>query len=97
MQSVLSRDIWDLFYLGQFDPINRMIPLTVIPLSSTHSIWTTSLSKVIINCILKSSKHNWKFEEVISSKQLIFKRNIILSLFHPVANTRETTIITNSK
>ncbi len=32
------RDIWDFINLGQFDPINRMIPLTVIPLSSAHII-----------------------------------------------------------
>jgi hypothetical protein len=25
---MLLRDIWDLFKLGQFDPNNRMIPLT---------------------------------------------------------------------
>jgi hypothetical protein len=30
------RDIWYLFNLGQFDPINQMIPLTVIPLSGAH-------------------------------------------------------------
>ena len=27
-QSMLLREIWDLFNLGQFDPINPMIPLS---------------------------------------------------------------------
>ena len=30
---MLLRDIWDLFNLSQFDPINQMIPLTLISLS----------------------------------------------------------------
>ncbi len=33
---MLLIDILDLFNLGQFDPTNQMIPLTVIPLSGTH-------------------------------------------------------------
>ncbi len=33
---MLLRDIGYVFYLDQFDPINRMIPLSVIPLSCTH-------------------------------------------------------------
>jgi hypothetical protein len=33
IQSMLSREIWGSFNLGQFDPNNRMIPLTVITLT----------------------------------------------------------------
>ncbi len=36
IQSLPMRDIWCLLNLGQFDPINRMILLTVIPLSGAH-------------------------------------------------------------
>jgi hypothetical protein len=35
---MLLRDIWDLFSMVQFDPINQMILLTMIPLSSTHCV-----------------------------------------------------------
>jgi hypothetical protein len=38
IQSIILRGIWDLFNLVQFDSLNRMIPLIVIPLSSTCSI-----------------------------------------------------------
>jgi hypothetical protein len=33
---MLMRGIWDLINLSHFDPIIRMIPLTVIPLSGAH-------------------------------------------------------------
>ncbi len=33
---MLLRDICDFFNLGQFDPINQMIPLIMIPLSRVH-------------------------------------------------------------
>ncbi len=36
--SMLLRDNWDLINLGQFDPINQIIPLTMIPLSGAHRI-----------------------------------------------------------
>jgi hypothetical protein len=35
---MLLRDIWYLINLGQFDPINRMISLTVIPLNGAKNI-----------------------------------------------------------
>jgi hypothetical protein len=35
-KSMPLRDIWDLFNLGQFNLINWMIPLTVIPLIGAH-------------------------------------------------------------
>ena len=36
IQSMLLRVIWDLFNVVQFDPITRMISLTVIPFSAAH-------------------------------------------------------------
>jgi len=36
--SFALRDIWDLFNLGKIDPVNKMLPLTVIPLTGTHCI-----------------------------------------------------------
>jgi hypothetical protein len=38
IQNMLFSDIWNLFNLGQFDLINQMITLTVIPLSGAHSM-----------------------------------------------------------
>ena len=47
IQSMLFRGSLDVFNLGQFDPINQMIPITVIPLSFAHvfKIFWTSLSR----------------------------------------------------
>ncbi len=39
------RDKWDLINLGQFDPNNRMIPITVIPLIGTNRTKKVHLSK----------------------------------------------------
>ncbi len=36
---MLLRDIWGLLNLGQFDPINQMIQLTVTPLSRALCIF----------------------------------------------------------
>jgi len=36
---MLLRDIWCLLNLSQFDPIKRMIPLTVIQFSGFHCVW----------------------------------------------------------
>ncbi len=35
---MLLRDNWDLINLGHFDPINQIIPLTMIPLSVAHRL-----------------------------------------------------------
>jgi hypothetical protein len=35
---MLLRDVWNLLSLGQFDPMNQMLSLTVIPLSGAHCI-----------------------------------------------------------
>ncbi len=39
MQSMLLRDIWDLLNLGQSDPINQMITISVITSSDFHCIF----------------------------------------------------------
>jgi hypothetical protein len=38
---MLLRDIWDLFNLGQFAPINQMIPITLISLNGAQYISET--------------------------------------------------------
>ena len=48
-KSMPLRDIWNLINLGHFDPINWMIPLTVIPLSSTHCS-TKNLQNWYLGC-----------------------------------------------
>jgi hypothetical protein len=35
---MLLRAFLDMFNLGQFDPINQVIPLTMIPLSVAHCV-----------------------------------------------------------
>jgi hypothetical protein len=51
IQSMLLRDIWGLFDLGQFDPINQMILLTMIPLSGIHcSIASIHMSLLFNYC-----------------------------------------------
>ncbi len=47
---MLSRDNWDLFNLGQFDPINEMSPLTMIWLTMIPltMIWLTVIWLTVI-------------------------------------------------
>jgi hypothetical protein len=52
LQSMLFRYIWDLFNLGQFDPIYQMIPLTVIPLSVFFNLLDPQ-------CFLQQSFHRF--------------------------------------
>ncbi len=53
IQSKLLRDIWNLVKLGQFDSINRLILLTVIPLSDAHF---SSLMLIKIEILSNNSK-----------------------------------------
>ncbi len=49
---MLLRDILGLLNLGQFDPINQMIQLTVTPLSRAHCIF--KLPKTVSNATVQN-------------------------------------------
>jgi hypothetical protein len=62
---MLLRDIWGLLNLGQFDPINQMIQLTVTPLSRAHCIF--KLPRTVSNATVQNLLQGSRLLIIISS------------------------------
>ena len=69
---MLLKGIRDLINLSHFDPIIRMIPLTVIPLSGAHCSWQEiNAFKHFENCTGFSISEKQKKEKIIYKLKVI--------------------------